>query len=145
MTLRATPDPRSESGFTLVELLVVILIAGILTAIALPAFLNQRAKSQDAEAKVYAVAVQKALEVWHSDNGTYAGAGQAQLAQIDGSISRARNLTVVGGQNTFDLGVDSVSGADGGGRFTIEKMAGGTIRRWCANAGLGSCSATNSW
>jgi type IV pilus assembly protein PilA len=145
MTSRLTRDLRSEGGFTLVELLVVILIVGILGAIAVPAFINQRTKSQDAEAKVYAVAVQKALEVWHSERDTYAGAGMPELSRIDIAIARSRNLTVVGGRDTFELGVDSASGANGGGRFMIEKLAGGNIVRTCANAGLGSCSATNTW
>ena len=69
---------QDEKGFTLIELLVVILIIGILAAIALPAFLNQRGKAQDTEAKSAARTAQTAMETWYTDEQDYsADQGQA--------------------------------------------------------------------
>ena len=68
----------SEKGFTLIELLVVILIIGILAAIALPAFLNQRSKAQDTEAKSAARTAQTAMETWYTDEQTYVGATEGR-------------------------------------------------------------------
>ena len=62
---------QDEKGFTLIELLVVILIIGILAAIALPAFLGQRARAQDTEAKTGVRQGQTAMETFYTDNQTY--------------------------------------------------------------------------
>jgi type IV pilus assembly protein PilA len=52
----------SSTGFTLIELLVVIVIGGILSAIALPSFLNQRSKAEEAEGKVIIGAMNRAQQ-----------------------------------------------------------------------------------
>jgi type IV pilus assembly protein PilA len=134
----------AEHGFTLVELLVVIMIIGILGAIAVPAFLNHRTRAQDAEAKVYVVAAEKAMEIFHTEKETYAGADQAALAKIEPAISIARNLSVSGDKTSFELGVDSAT-PNGGGRFLLSRDADGDVTRTCENAGKGACGKDGDW
>ena len=80
-TCSKAPHTRSgREGLHVIELLVVILIIGILAAIALPAFLSQRGKAQDTEAKTTARTAQTAFETLYLDANNYAGDATALKA-----------------------------------------------------------------
>lgn len=87
MSLRISSRLRDQSGFTLIEILVVILIIGILTAIALPSFLNQRTKADDACAKSMVKQMFTATKTFQTENGDYGGANIASLSAIEQSIT----------------------------------------------------------
>ena len=76
---------QDEKGFTLIELLVVILIIGILAAIALPAFLSQRGKAQDTDAKSKARTAQTAFETQYTDAQAYSG-DETNLEDIEPAL-----------------------------------------------------------
>jgi prepilin-type N-terminal cleavage/methylation domain-containing protein len=129
---------RQEGGFTLVELLVVMLIIGLLAAIAVSSFISQRSKAQDAEAKQVMRTASHAMHVFHMDHETF-HATAADVEAIEPSLRAARNLVVNGTVNTFDLAVDSASGDN---TYTLSRRADGTVVRGCTAPGAGGCRAT---
>ena len=133
-----------ESGFTLIELLVVILIIGILAAIALPAFLGQQEKGQDADAKSNARNMVSALESCYTTSQSYASCASSQDVTESGITTGTGNGQV----NLATLSAGNyqvVAKSESGNTFTITKPASGSITRTCATTGSGACPSSGSW
>jgi type IV pilus assembly protein PilA len=113
---------EDEKGFTLIELLVVILIIGILAAIAIPAFLNQKGKAYDSNAKSDARTAATAQETYFTDNNAYATTAQlASLTALEPTLNQATPTVANGGEA---LSVD----APGTALYGAPALAGGTAR-----------------
>lgn len=98
MTIRLKNPPaktrrsRRAAGFTLLELLVVILIIGLLTGIVAPRFLNQILRSEVTAARAQIDAFHKALQAYRIDMGRFPndGEGLKALVAAPGSDPRWR-------------------------------------------------------
>ena len=94
MLTRLRHRAHGQEGFTLIELLVVILIIGILAAVAIPAFLSQRGKGQDANVKSDINSAQTAEESYSTNSNSpgYVAANSgsdAALTSVEPTLKNA--------------------------------------------------------
>jgi type IV pilus assembly protein PilA len=142
MLQRLRERSGSESGFTLVELLVVMLILGILAAIAIPSFFNQRDKARDAEAKTTAKTAQTAIETYATENnGSYANADVDDLRRIEETLPTT-GLTVTSTANSYTVTATS----DTNNTFSVNRSSTGAFTLTCGpTGGVAGCPEDRNW
>ncbi len=92
---------RFARGFTLIELMLVVAVAGVLSSVAYPSFMGQLQKIRRADAMVSILQVQAAQERWRSNNLSY-----GTLAEIGVSATSAA------GHYTLQLSAPTATGYD---------------------------------
>jgi type IV pilus assembly protein PilA len=112
VVITAQPEHPTEEGFTLIELMVVVLIIAVLLAVAAPTFLGARQKAQDRAAQANLRTGLTAIKTAYVDGQSYLSAA-SQLASLEPSL---RFATVAGASSSGqqDIAVHAVDDQDVG-------------------------------
>ncbi|HET9311154.1 MAG TPA: type II secretion system protein [Actinomycetota bacterium] len=87
------PDLREEDGFTLIELMVVVVILGALILMATSTFAGVRSRAQDSAAKQTAARTLETGRIVFTDGATYSTATPAELMATEPSLNAVDEVT----------------------------------------------------
>ena len=105
--VHVSPGRRAIGGFTLIELMIVVVVIAVLAAIALPSFLSSVRKSRRADAVTELSRVAQAQERWRGNNPNFNNADVSSAAtglRLVTGTTVATNYTLPSGYYTIAIG-----------------------------------------
>lgn len=137
---------RQTKGFTLIELMIVVMIVSILAMVAIPAYQGQVTSARRGDAQAVLLSLSNAMERYYTQNNTFAGAALGaggifpNEAPLDGS-SKYYDLSIAASSATsYTIQAKPKNGQAGDG--CLEMVSIGTRTHYAAD----DCSgATSSW
>ncbi len=135
---------KKTAGFTLVELLVVVAIIGLLSAIGMVVFADAQAKGRDAKRRADIDSIAKALEIHKTDNGGYQALDAAWLGSSTGLPTTDPKT------NPYCISTNATANPSNTAAWTVcsSISGGGSSASWVAVAGgqpTVSSGTVNSW
>jgi len=129
LTLKAR---RARRGFTLIELVVVVLVMGILAAVAAPKMFDTATNAKASATRQSLAVVRDAIELYKAQVGTYPGQGGSGAAlandlktYIKGPFPKATVPGVAGeGTVKYETNGNGVAAADGSTNWIYDTLDG---------------------
>ena len=148
--LKKIREMKDQDGFTLIELMVVILIIAILIAIAIPTFLGLRQRAQNRAAQSNLRNAMTAAKAFYTDNETYVGFTEAVAEGIEPSLNfNTAAVSVANEVSIRDLGAGTVAlstrSASGTFYCLAETAPGTTGEGTGEHATAAACAASADW
>ena len=115
---------REEKGFTLVELLIVVIILAVLSGIAIPSYMTLRNRARRSATENEMKNIATALELYHADNEVYPGTlGELEGAGGEG-VAGGPYMATVPEDDAWGVAYVYTLGVPAGG-YTLESDGGG--------------------